>query len=426
MTRPVPQRMVYTWPVFSPRTPASLGGKLRGRRTDRIRKSVRFDRTCAVVLATIAAFALLFYSGCSRIVADHVLHFGSNRGGTPFPKDLPGSWLQAFAKGHYLEVQDDPLVHLMIWVVEPRQFHAEIWYGEKDAPSVPEEWAVEATLHACGNVAASEFYPGSPATTITYLLRWFTKESTPPIMPIGTIIFLNGQGGCARTASPMWPGVAYLANAGYRVVMVDLRSQGDSTGEELGFVIKDARDISKVLDWLERKQLLTEPVGIMGHSYGSASGGLAAVNDPRIRTAILSGTPMAWRSVLEFQLPQESFVWRIMSEEARERTFQIINERMGDEAYNLDARTFIATTTKPVLLLHGRLDDNVPVEHAIEIHRARPEGTRLVIFEDCDHSSHFWTHFDEVRALCLSWFAEHMKEKEAVASQVGEFDVEND
>ena len=372
----------------------------------------RVTRRVAIPVAVLLLCLLsvpLFGSCCSQIVADHVLHFGSNRGGTPFPKELPASWLQTFANGHYLEVQNDPLVHLMVWVVEPRQYQVEIWYGEKDAPPVPDGWEVEQGVTARLDVAASERFPGSPATTMTYFLRWFTKESAPPVTPIGTILLLDGQGGCMRTGYYNWFHAAYLANAGYRVVMVDLRSQGDSTGEELGFIVKDARDIGKVLDWLERHELLTEPASIMGHSYGAASGGLAAVNDPRIVTAVLSGTPMQWRSVLEFQIPTRTRIWRMMTQGMRERTFQIIRERMGDEAYSLDARTFVTTTTKPVLLLHGRQDRAVPVEHAIEIHQARPEGTRLVIYENSGHGDYFWTHFDEIRELYLSWFAEHMK-----------------
>ncbi|MCL2700280.1 MAG: alpha/beta fold hydrolase [Phycisphaerae bacterium] len=365
-----------------------------------------------MIRRTIAAvFVCLFCSGCANIVADFVLHEGSNRG-TPltvthdFPATIP------FAQGHTVCVQDPPRVDLKVWVVQPRHFLAELWIGEEKNLAVPEGWVPEDWFIATFPPQPVSFwYPGAPAGSLNLHLQWFTKESTPEVTPRGTVVLLHGQGGCMRVhfSSWSWVTAGYLANAGYRVVMIDLRSQGDSTGAELGFVIKDAQDVSRVLDWLEQYDLLTRPVGIMGHSYGAATGGLAMLKDPRISTAILSGTPMQWRDVLEFQLSQK-WIWKWMPTFERERMFEILSRRMGHEAYNLDGREFALQSTKPVMLLHGRKDNNVPIEHALAMYQARPKNSKLVLFETSGHGDYFWSHFDEIRTLCLSWFAEHMKE----------------
>ena len=97
-----------------------------------------------------------------------------------------------------------------------------------------------------------------------------------------------------------------------------------------------------------------------------------------------------------------------MTEKQQEQTFQICSERIGFDVDTLDSRKLIVETSKPALLIHGRYDDYVPVNHALETYQARPEGTKLVIYKDSKHGDYFINHFEDFRTLCLDWFGVHL------------------
>jgi len=352
----------------------------------------RLSTLAAVALLFMVANVLLFGLGCSTIAAEHILTFGSNGGKKPIPEEFETT---LFDDVWIVRVQDDPPVDLVVWILEPRPFR--IWVDATTSTSPPAEMAKE----PFGEVTVKK--AGRPMI----LIQWDRPNPKAAAPPRGTVMMLQGQGGCNRTAYVMWPIAAALADAGYRVILPDLRSQGDSTGKELGFIVKDAQDIRTVLNVLEQDHLLAGKVGVLGHSYGAAVGGYTATLDDRLATCVLSGLPMTWRGIIEYQ-GSKNLLWRLMTDGARERTFQRCGERMGYDIDSMDARTFVTETDRPLLLLHGRNDSYVPVGHATEIYNARPDGTRLVIYEDADHGDYFWTRFDEVRDLCLSWFAEHL------------------
>ncbi len=71
--------------------------------------------------------------------------------------------------------------------------------------------------------------------------------------PRGTILVLHGV--LARSAT-MLPAARALADAGYRAVLVDLRGHGRSTGKYMTFGLQEAKDLSQVIDALERRGLL--------------------------------------------------------------------------------------------------------------------------------------------------------------------------
>ena len=342
----------------------------------------------------VATVALLFVPGCAHVAADYILTWGSN-GGRPLSKTLDGPGVHLFNRVAVVRVQDDPPVDLVVWIIEPRPIRA--WVETKASANPLADLADQSLGCAITDKASG----------MMVQLRWERLDLRDSIQPRGTILVLQGQGGCTRIHPKLLPAAVALANDGYRVVMPDLRSQGDSTGKELGFIVKDAQDIGRVLDWLERERLLAGKVGILGYSYGAAAGGYVATQDGRVVTCVLAGTPMTWRGLVEHRGSQ-NLLWRLMSDATRERTFERCSERMGYDIDRFDARKLVASTDKPLLLIHGGKDQNVPVEQAAAIHRTRPDGIRFVVFEDSGHGDFFLTHADEIRALCLSWFAEHL------------------
>src|SRR5688572_24465227 len=101
--------------------------------------------------------------------------------------------------------------------------------------------------------------------------------------PRGTVLLLHGfyrnKRGMLRFARP-------LLEDGYRTVLVDLRGHGRSTGEYVGYGAFEAKDLSDLIDRLDRSAMLRRPVGVFGISYGAAVAIQLAGVDPRVRSVV--------------------------------------------------------------------------------------------------------------------------------------------
>lgn len=344
----------------------------------------------------VAVLMFMMLPGCAQMAADRILTFGSNGGGKPFPKDL--DYVPIFNEYKVCRVQDNPPIDLIVWIIEPQQMI--IWAGDLNAQKTPEAWKGKEIYAVC--------LPARQHDKRRLNVMWGMASRAKKTQPKGTIIILQGQGGCSRFDLIGYPLAAAMANAGYRVIMPDLRSQGDSTGRKLGYIVHDADDMKKVMDMLEKENLLTGRVGILGHSYGAAVGGYVASRDKRVSTCILSGTPMNIRGVVEFQGQADS-MWRGMSAKDHEETFAICSRKVGFDIDTIDARNIIKKSTTPALLVHGRKDAAVPLEHSLEIYSARPANTKLVIYNDSRHGEYFTQHFEDFSSLCLDWFAYYLQ-----------------
>ena len=118
----------------------------------------------------------------------------------------------------------------------------------------------------------------------TFNLSHFSPESKPETKDIrGTIFLLHGYGLNKET---MMPWALVLAEAGYQVVLVDLRGHGHSTGDRIYFGGIERTDLVQCLDTLRQRHDCVGPVGVLGTSYGAVLGLQWAAIDPRVQSAV--------------------------------------------------------------------------------------------------------------------------------------------
>lgn len=98
----------------------------------------------------------------------------------------------------------------------------------------------------------------------------------------GTVFLLHGWHAPVVGVPYLRPLACALANAGYRVVMPDVRGQGASGGRFRGFGGQDARDMAEVLTALSDQGVVEGPVYAVGHSYGGMLALLWAAKDDRV------------------------------------------------------------------------------------------------------------------------------------------------
>jgi pimeloyl-ACP methyl ester carboxylesterase len=98
------------------------------------------------------------------------------------------------------------------------------------------------------------------------------------------IILVHGYGN-SRTNGFLDKFVSFasrLHDAGFSVMMIDLRGHGLSEDARYTFGVKERRDILGAVDWLEQRGCQADKIGVLGYSLGADSIVGAAAEEPDI------------------------------------------------------------------------------------------------------------------------------------------------
>ena len=378
------------------------------------------------LLPLLLAAACLLQGGClERIVADRLV--APTNGG-----DLRGR-VELTAPGFVngggtlgVGPPERPAT-LVYWVVEPGPFAVEV--VPDGAARSPLEEAAAASGVPTGQRWVV-FRAGHPQLDHDLVLRRPEADAGP--QPLGrreaeaTVFLLQGWGSRQRTLPYTWHLAGWLANAGCRVVMPDLRAQGDSSGDALTFGHLERFDQVALADHLASRGLLDGPLGVVGHSYG---GGVAiqwAAVDPRVRR-VVAMSPFAdgqttgdtVRNLLDDTTGPLAWVLKPFLGDA---AFRRIGDRIERElGYDLARSSPIASlprTDTPLLLIHGTADQNVPVSNARRLLAARPTGSEAWFIEGGDHFDYLFRRDEALREKLETW-VERLKAADRGAKEAG-------
>ena len=237
------------------------------------------------------------------------------------------------------------------------------------------------------------------------------KDKSRPLR--GTILVLHGILG--RSAN-MLPTAWALSGAGYRAVLVDLRGHGRSTGKYLTFGIQEAKDISQVIDDLERTGLVAGKLGALGISYGATTSIHLAGYDSRIK-AVVAIEPF---SNVRDEAPHFArVVAPAIGLWISDKTYQESLDEAGrianfnpDEA---DAAKAIQRTSAPVLIIHGTNDWVVPHQHSERLHAAALDHSKLVSVPFLGHVALMVDPGGFVAKQACDWFDRELDGQAGVA-----------
>jgi len=212
---------------------------------------------------------LLSCVGCitSRMAADRIVTAPNLNGDPAGSRQMLGLWQQLetnFLTGRI----ESPLVYASIPVGPPA---AELKVLQLPA----QDYHMTVSSKVSTNRHGGNFLALNIATNDAVN---FTPRSQP-----ATIIILHGY---MLGKETMLHWALQLAQAGYRVVLVDLRGHGQSTGAQVGFGKYEVNDLRQMLDWLQARGECDEVVGVLGFSYGATLALHWAAQDQRIRTVI--------------------------------------------------------------------------------------------------------------------------------------------
>lgn len=211
-----------------------------------------------------------------------------------------------------------------------------------------------------------------------------------------TVLLVHGyQSNCFNNFSSL---LKYYLSSGYNVLMIDQRAHGLSGGCFTTAGCKEKYDVINWISWLD-SYTSCENIFIHGISMGATTIGLASdkISNQKVKGLIMeagftSFCEEMWLRSGKMFMKQAAMNYVLLC--AKHLLGADIKERTTDA---------LSKTTIPVLMLHGDIDTDVPLEHTRENFMACASEKELLIVEGAPHT------------LC------HLVGKETVENKIEEF-----
>ncbi len=232
----------------------------------------------------------------------------------------------------------------------------------------------------------------------------YLAEDNRPVEPSrerGTILVLHDYGSQKESMSP-WAYV--LAQAGYRVVLIDLRGHGQTTGRTISYGKFETADLKRVLDYAARRRVGSIKVGVLGVGYGANLALHWAARDPRVRTVVAIGPYN--RSEQAFERMAEEHKLSI-SLEVLQEALAVVAARLEIKWADWSGEAALRQLKKPVLLIGGAKDTICTPNDLKVLEQAAPSGSKSVLIREASRRDvAYWFH--EIAQPVKSWFHQHL------------------
>lgn len=203
--------------------------------------------------------------------------------------------------------------------------------------------------------------------------------------PRGTVLALHGIRDSKRSLLSLG---RRLAAAGFRAVLPDHRGHGRSTGKWLSYGAVESKDLVQLLNHLDSRGLLVQPVGAMGFSYGAATAIQLAGKDPRLKAvvAVASFTDLyrVVRSYIRFYVP---VLGPLIPDSSIDEAVDKAGKQAGFDPREASPLRAIRTSRARVLLIYGGQDRRIPADNGRDLHRAAPKLTELIVVPKMNHAT---------------------------------------
>jgi len=173
------------------------------------------------------------------------------------------------------------------------------------------------------------------------------------------------------------------------VLRFDFRGCGESGGlfEETSLSGR-MEDLESALDFVEEQGY--ESIGVMGSSLGGTVSILTAAKDKRVNALVTWATPC------------------YLDELFREDVMKGF-EKLRQDVSNYDVVKAVKGIPCPILIVHGSLDQQVPLSHAKALYDNAKETKDIQIIEGGDHRLTDPIYRSKAVELTLGWFKKYLK-----------------
>lgn len=196
--------------------------------------------------------------------------------------------------------------------------------------------------------------------------------------PAGTVIILHGHMSCADHMA--WY-AQEAVKAGFNAVVYDARAHGKSGGNVCTFGIHEAEDARQIA----RKIGISHagPVFLWGISMGAAVGAQALSGDTPFSGGVIFSPFSNLDAMISATLLQRGLWWVPgLPDAVRSR----IRESIGAAPIDVSPESAARDIRVPVLVVHGRKDEQIPVTQGRAVFEAIPDaGKELLELPEAGH-----------------------------------------
>lgn len=200
--------------------------------------------------------------------------------------------------------------------------------------------------------------------------------------PSGIVILLHGMEG--MDASSMLGHARFLHEAGYSALVLDMRAHGRSGGQRIGLAIEEPLDVLPALNWIQQQPEIAElPLTIIGISLGGATALRVAAMSHRVDAVISIGSFSSIdcffhrTMALKMKIPK-AFI-TLFSPFIHLSMATLFGDWPAKASPLNDIKKI---PPRPILIIHGAADNQIPLEHAHLLAKASNEHAELWIMED--------------------------------------------
>lgn len=203
----------------------------------------------------------------------------------------------------------------------------------------------------------------------------------PAERPRAAVILLHGFG---SDRTELLPHAPYLHEAGFDLLLFDLRACGESGGElsTLGWLEQD--DLRAAID-LVVVRAGGRPIFAMGHSLGSATAILEGATDPRLRAFVVEAPFTSIDDIVDRSFPHFSRP-SLPSFPFAPLAVALAEARLGRDSSTirpLDAIGRLAP--RPLLIVTGTGDEVIPPPDAQRLYAAAGVGAEWWLIQGAGH-----------------------------------------
>ncbi len=199
---------------------------------------------------------------------------------------------------------------------------------------------------------------------------------------------------------------AALYQAGFSVLMIDVRGHGQSAEANYDFGIKAKNDVLGAVDWLMAQGFEAGNIGAMGVSLGGGAVNFAAAEEPAIGAVVTDSTFTDMNPIIDalwqeetglpnFFLPGVFLMHRIIF------GFDL------QDAVPVDAVREMAA--RPYLIIHCEIDDTVPFSQATELAQTIPNAETWYIPDGCEHAQIYTVMPEAYESHVVPFFEKNLK-----------------
>jgi len=225
------------------------------------------------------------------------------------------------------------------------------------------------------------------------LAAWYIPGPKPD-----AIILIHG---IHTNRAVMLPTAAILAEAGYPLLLIDLRGHGESEGNLISYGYREAWDVQAGVEYLAALPGI-EQIGVIGSSMGGAAVARAAAAKPRLSAVVIqisySSLPDAVEDAFDNLsiFPKWPFAPLVIA---------LAERRVGVKISEVDSARDLATLSpRPVLIIHTTDDHLFPLHHGQKMYEAAHEPKELWIIENLGHDDPAISREAEYRERVVSFF----------------------